>query len=123
MRLWTKLKARTLATKWVVILAGACVISASAAHAAPALSGQININTAQVDELALLPGIGAKKAEAIVVARQEKPFATADDLLEIKGIGPKMLEALRPYVKVDGDSDLHAMASDSAQASAASVQP
>ena len=61
--------------------------------------------------------------KALVVARQEKPFATADDLLEIKGIGPKMLEALRPYVKVDGDSDLHAMASDSAQASAASVQP
>lgn len=76
----------------------------------PALSGQINLNTAQVDELTLLPGIGVKKAEAIVTARQAKPFEKAEDLLEIKGIGPKMLEKLNPYIKVEGTSDLKTVA-------------
>ncbi len=61
--------------------------------------GTVNVNTAAVSELALLPGIGPAKAEAIVAHREESgPFAAAEDLLAVPGIGPKILEDLREYV-------------------------
>ncbi len=53
----------------------------------------VNINTAPVDELAqALDGVGLKRAQAIVAYRQQfGDFTTADQLLEIKGIGVKVL--------------------------------
>jgi len=62
---------------------------------------RINVNTAPSSELVVLPGIGPKKAEAIVLYREANgPFATVDDLIQVKGIGPKTLEKLRPLVTV-----------------------
>ncbi|MDX1972086.1 MAG: ComEA family DNA-binding protein [Candidatus Sumerlaeia bacterium] len=61
--------------------------------AATATNGLININTAGVDELQKLNGIGVKKAEAIVKDRQERgPYRTVDDLQRVTGIGPKTVE-------------------------------
>jgi competence protein ComEA len=57
--------------------------------------GPINVNTATVEQLITLPGIGETKAQAIVAAR---PFASVDDLERVPGIGPKTLETLRPLV-------------------------
>ena len=77
---------------------------ATAAHAgAPdrAPTAAINVNTAPAAELVALPGIGPKKAEAIVQYREANgPFKTVDDLVQVKGIGPKTLEKLRPLVTV-----------------------
>ncbi len=62
---------------------------------APAVvSGKLDINTATEDQLKNLPGIGEVMAQRIIAAR---PFATADDLRKVKGIGPKRYEKLRPY--------------------------
>lgn len=56
----------------------------------------VNINTADVQALTKLKGIGPKKAEAIVAWRSANGnFKTLDQLLEVKGIGPKILEANR----------------------------
>ena len=61
----------------------------------------VNINSAGADELISLPGIGAAKAEAIIAHRRENgPFSSAQDLLEIKGIGPGLLEKLLDLVTV-----------------------
>jgi len=61
----------------------------------------INLNSATVSDLSRLPGVGEVKAQAIIAYRQEHgPFAAVDDLMEIKGIGPGIVEGLRPYVTV-----------------------
>ncbi|HLK12621.1 MAG TPA: ComEA family DNA-binding protein [Candidatus Binatia bacterium] len=66
-------------------------------------SPRINLNTASVQELARLPGIGPAKAEAIVQHRAQHPFAKAEDLREVKGIGEKLYERIKDQVTV-GDA-------------------
>lgn len=58
------------------------------------LAEPIDINTADADTIAAsLKGVGPEKAAAIVAYRdQYGPFASADDLLNVKGIGQKTLE-------------------------------
>lgn len=62
-------------------------------------SGLININTATEEELQKLPGIGPAYASRIVEWRMENGrFTSAEQLIEIKGIGEKRLENIRPLV-------------------------
>lgn len=57
------------------------------------------MNTAGVKELMDLPGIGEKKAQAIMDYRnREGTFRSLSDLGKVKGIGPKMLEKLKDLV-------------------------
>ncbi|WP_349666089.1 ComEA family DNA-binding protein [Marinobacter sp. ATCH36] len=57
------------------------------AHAEPAA---ININTANIETLANLDGIGQSKAEAIVAYRDANgPFQSSEDLANVKGIGER----------------------------------
>ncbi len=60
----------------------------------------INVNTANGDELMRLPGIGPVTANNILIARAQKPFISVADLDRAKGIGPKTLEKIRPFVVV-----------------------
>jgi DNA uptake protein ComE-like DNA-binding protein len=58
-------------------------------------------NTAPVDSLELLPGIGRVLADRIVEYRQTHRFEQPVDLTEVKGIRPKLLEQLRPYIRIN----------------------
>ena len=78
-------------------------IHASASDAGTA-EYTVNINTADADELEeLLPGIGEKKAAAIVEYRDNVgSIRSVEELIEVDGIGRALLEQIRPYCVVSG---------------------
>lgn len=61
----------------------------------------VNLNTATKDDLIALPGIGPAKAQAILDYRvQHGGFKSVDELKDVKGIGAKRFEQLRPELTV-----------------------
>jgi competence protein ComEA len=74
---------------------------APAQAGSPAASGPLDLNTATAEELDGLPGVGPATAKAIVDARSKAGrFKSVDDLLDVRGIGPAKLDAIRDLVKV-----------------------
>jgi competence protein ComEA len=75
---------------------------------APSLTGAVRnelrvfLNRASAVDLRRLPGVGAKRAEAILALRQRLGrFRKPSDLLRVKGIGPRTLERMSPYLVLD----------------------
>ena len=65
-------------------------------------SAKVNINTATVEELMSLKGIGEKKAESIVKYREEiGSFATIDELKGVKGIGDKIFNKIKDHIAIE----------------------
>lgn len=86
-------------------LIGSCLVlwlAAPPARAAKDVDGVVNINTAEVGVLALLPGVGPSKAMQIAAYRKRHPFRTVDELVRIRGIGRKMVRRLRVHLAVSG---------------------
>ncbi|MEX2430042.1 MAG: ComEA family DNA-binding protein, partial [Patescibacteria group bacterium] len=68
---------------------------------APTAGGLVNLNTATLEELDTLPGVGEATAEKIIDYRDAfGPFGSVDELLEVSGIGEAKLEKLRERVTV-----------------------
>jgi len=68
-----------------------------------ALALPIDLNTAAERELAFVPGLSRRLARAVVEHRTAQgPFASVDELLAVKGIGPRRLERARPRLSVKG---------------------
>jgi competence ComEA-like helix-hairpin-helix protein len=71
----------------------------AAALAAATAPEKINVNTADAEALCKLPGVGVCYAARIVAYREEHgPFERPEDLAAVRGIGPKTVEKLKPYV-------------------------
>ena len=84
---------------YVLALALALAPAALAKKKPPA--HPININTAGASDLQQVPGIGPSTAQKILDTRKSYgTFKSVDDLLAIKGIGPKKLEKMRKYLTV-----------------------
>ena len=82
----------------------------------------ININTASASELQQVPGIGPSTAQKILDTRKSYgAFKSVDDLLAIKGIGPKKLDKMRRYLTVGKPSSKKQ--SNSPQTAAAPAKP
>ncbi|MFQ5418049.1 MAG: ComEA family DNA-binding protein [Myxococcota bacterium] len=88
-----------------MVLALGMLLSASPTLAAGggSLTGVVNINTATLEQLQMLPGIGESRARAVVAIRKKTGgFKSVDELAQVKGIGPVALERLRPFVRMQG---------------------
>lgn len=86
--------------RWLFILLGAAAL---AALAYVVLRGDpstrpVNPNTATIEQLITLPEIGPDLAQKI---KSGGPYTKAEDLLQVKGIGPKTLEKMRPRLKFE----------------------
>ncbi len=64
------------------------------------LFAAVNINTASVDELKELKGIGEAKAKAIVEYRKDQNFSSIEDIKKVKGIGSKIFEDIKNDISV-----------------------
>ena len=62
----------------------------------------ININSAKIEELVMLPGIGEKTAEKILLLRQERgKFSKLEDLLDVKGIGEMKFNKIKKFLYIE----------------------
>lgn len=83
---------------WFIGLALAVLTSAPMMAAEPPA---VDLNTASIAELNEISGIGTAKAQAIIEYREKNgPFNSVDDLLNVKGIGDKLLARIRPQLTV-----------------------
>ena len=78
---------------------GAATIPAGATSKEATKEGKVNINTATVEELKTLKGVGEKKAEAIIEYRKKNgSFKTKEDLMKVRGIGKKLFDSFQERI-------------------------
>ncbi len=92
-----------LAIVFALVASSGLATAAAAAKAAP--SGQININTASVQQLTALPGVGEKLAARIVEYRQKQGgFKNVSELMNVQGLGEKNLAKIQAYLTTSGEA-------------------
>ena len=62
--------------------------------------GLININTASMEQLITLPGIGRAKAQAIIEYRELHPFSSTDEIMNVSGIKGNSFDKIKDRIKV-----------------------
>ena len=94
--------ARTIALLMIIALAIVTTLPAVSNAEAVTGGGKVNINSANADEMARLPGIGVAKANAIITYRGEYgPFHKPEDLMKVRGVGNSIFEKIRELVIVN----------------------
>ena len=84
-----------------------CVAASFAAAETGQSAGVVNINTADADQLQLLPKVGPALAARIIDYRKANgPFKTVEEIVAVKGIGDSSLEKLEPYLATSGATTL-----------------
>jgi len=92
---------RIVATGLALAMAAFMLTGSASAAGKPKPAGKVNINTANIEQLATLPGVGTKLAARIVEYRQKSgTFRTSQDLLNVKGIGEKNFAKMESLLTV-----------------------
>ena len=94
---------RTIQVLTLVVLVAAMAGAADN----PSSSGVVNINTADAEQLQLLPRVGPALAGRIIEFREVNgPYQNVDEILAVKGIGESSFKKLEPYIVTSGATTL-----------------
>ncbi len=92
---------RIVATGLALAMAALVASGPALAAGKPAPTAKVNINTASVDQLTTLPGVGPKLAARIVEYRQKSgPFRSPQELMNVKGVGEKNFAKIETWLVV-----------------------
>ena len=96
-----------MTSRTLICMTMAATLATGVLAATPAVAPQVNINTATVHELQLLPRVGASLAQRIVDFRTANgPFKGPEELARVKGMGEKSFARLAPYVSTTGNTTM-----------------
>jgi competence protein ComEA len=102
-------KSHLIVLSAILILSMSAAVMADTTQAPVAPTGVVNINSADVAQLAFLPRVGTKAAQRIVDYRKEHgSFKKTSDLMQVKGFGEKSYQRLANWLTVDGKTTLAA---------------
>jgi len=88
-------------------LVAVVLVTGALAGAGDETSGVVNINTANAEQLQLLPRVGPALAGRIIDFREANgSYRTVDEIVAVKGIGEKSFEKLEPYIVTSGATTL-----------------
>ncbi len=91
----------TVATGMAVVMAALLAAAPAVAATEPAPTNKVDLNSATVDQLISLPGVGPKLAGRIVEYREKAGrFGSIEELLNVKGIGEKKFQKFEHRLKV-----------------------
>jgi competence protein ComEA len=108
-----------LTHRWIPSLLVAALLVAAVPGFAAEARKVVNINSAEVSQLTLLPRVGPAVAQRIIEYRKENgPFKAAEDLMLVRGIGEKTFQLIKPYVAISGETTLKDKVKVSRQAAA-----
>ncbi len=91
---------RFVATGLALAMAALLVVAPAIAAGKPAPTAKVNINTATVEQLTTLPGVGPKLAARVTEYRQKAPFRSTQELMNVKGIGEKNFAKIEAWLTV-----------------------
>ena len=92
---------RFVATGLALAMAALLVSGTAMAAGKPAPTAKVNLNTASIEQLTTLPGVGPKLAARIVEYRQKSgTFRSTQELMNVKGVGEKNFAKIEAWLSV-----------------------
>jgi len=92
---------RFVATGLALAMAALLVCGTAMAAGKPAPTAKVNLNTASIEQLTTLPGVGPKLAARIVEYRQKSgTFRSTQELMNVKGVGEKNFVKIEAWLSV-----------------------